>query len=66
MGPMGKPAEEIAKVIRASLPELERLIDGRRPLNSEEAGRLSEYLGTSTGFWMSLQRRYDQHSRLER
>lgn len=41
VGPIGIPAEEIAKVIRASLPEVERLIDGRRPLDSDDAARLS-------------------------
>ena len=45
--PMGNPAEEV-----------EWLIDARNPLDSEEAAKLFEYLGTSTGFWLSLQRRY--------
>lgn len=62
--PIGISAEEIAKVIRASLSEIARLIDGRKPLDAEEAVRLSEYLGTSTRFWVSLQQRYDQYIRL--
>jgi addiction module HigA family antidote len=54
VGPMGIQAEEIANVIRASLSELEPLVQGRRPLDSEEAARLSEYLGTDPAFCMSL------------
>ena len=63
--PLGLLADEIAMMNQIPLSELEGLFRGRRSLGSTEATRLSEYLSTSIGFWMNLQRRYDQYNRAE-
>ena len=45
--------------LRADTPSKARGAEGERGVTADTAMRLSRYLGTTPGFWMNLQMRYE-------
>ena len=57
--PMGVTQRELAKAIHVPYQRVNEIINGRRGVTPSTALRLSKFFGTSTGFWMNLQLRWD-------
>ena len=57
--PAGLTQRELAKSIHVPYQRINELINGRRGMTSSTALRLAKYFGTSPGFWMNLQLRWD-------
>lgn len=57
--PMGLTQRELADAIRVPYQRVNEIVNGRRGVTPSTALRLSKFFGTSTGFWMNLQARWD-------
>jgi len=51
--------QALADAIHVPFQRVNEIIHGRRSISPSTALRLSRYFGTSAGFWMNLQLRYD-------
>ncbi len=49
----------LARDIHVQQTRIEEIIKGRRAITADTAVRLGRYFGTSAGFWMNLQTRFD-------
>ncbi len=64
--PLGITQTELAKRIDVPFQRVNSLVNGRRALTPDTALRLSRVFGTSPGFWMNHQLRWDlYHAHLE-
>jgi addiction module HigA family antidote len=57
--PMGLKQQELADAIHVSFQRVNEIVRCRRAISTSTALRLARYFGTSAGFWMNLQLRYD-------
>ena len=57
--PMGLTQRDLAQGIYMPYQRVNALVNQRRGLTPSMALRLAKYFGTSPGFWMDLQRRWD-------
>ena len=57
--PMGITQRELAKGIRVPYQRINELVNGKRGVTPGTALRLARYFGTSPGYWMNLQLRWD-------
>ena len=57
--PMGLTQKQLADAIRVPFQRINEVVRGRRSMSASTALRLARYFGTSAGFWMNLQLRYD-------
>ncbi len=57
--PMGLTQQELADATRVPFERVNDIVRGRRSMSASTALRIARYLGTSAGFWMNLQLRYD-------
>jgi len=57
--PMGITQRELAHGINVPYQRINELINGKRGVTPSTALRLAKYFGTSPGFWMNLQLRWD-------
>jgi addiction module HigA family antidote len=57
--PMGLTQRDLAEGILVSYQRINELINGKRGITPSTALRLSQFFGTTAGFWMSLQLRWD-------
>jgi addiction module HigA family antidote len=57
--PMGLTQRELADAIDVSYQRVNEIVNRRRGVTPSTALRLAQYFGTSTGFWMNLQVRWD-------
>lgn len=57
--PMEITQRELANGIHVPYQRINELINGKRGITPSTALRLAKYLGTSAGFWMNLQLRWD-------
>ena len=57
--PMEVSQRELADAISVPYQRVNEIVNGRRGVTPSTALRLSLYLGTSSGFWMNLQLRWD-------
>lgn len=57
--PMDLTQQELADAIHVPFQRVNEIVRGRRRMSTSTALRLSRYFGTSAGFWMNLQLRYD-------
>ncbi len=57
--PMGITQRELATGIRVPYQRINELINGKRGVTPSTALRLERYFGTTAGFWMNLQLRWD-------
>ena len=57
--PMGIAQSELAERVRVPYQRINELVNGRRGVTPSTALRLAKFFGTSPGFWMNLQLRWD-------
>ena len=57
--PLGMTQSELAERIGVPFQRVNSLVNGRRSLTPDTALRLSKLFGTSPGFWMNHQLRWD-------
>ena len=57
--PMGITQRELADAIHAPYQRINELVNGKRGVTPATALRLARYFGTTPGFWMNLQLRWD-------
>ncbi len=59
LNPFGVSQYRIAKDIQVPPRRINEIVHGERSITADTALRLARYFGTSAGFWMNLQARYD-------
>ena len=59
LDPMGITPYALAKGIFVDPPRIDAIIKGKRRITADTAIRLSRFFGTTPGFWMNMQSRYD-------
>jgi addiction module HigA family antidote len=57
--PMGLSQRDLANGIHVPYQRINEIVNGRRGVTPSIALRLSKFFGTSPGFWMNLQLRWD-------
>lgn len=57
--PLNVSQKRLAEDTGISLAEVEKIIEGKSPISTNAALRLSLYFGLSERFWLNLQSRYD-------
>lgn len=57
--PMGIKQQELADAIHVPFQRINEIVRGKRSVSPSTALRLARFFGTSAGFWMNLQLRYD-------
>lgn len=57
--PMEITQRELADEIHVPYQRVNEIVNGRRGITPSTALRLSKFFGTSAGFWMNLQLRWD-------
>ncbi len=57
--PINITQRELANGIRVPYQRVNELINGKRGVTPSTALRLAKYFGTTPGFWMNLQLRWD-------
>lgn len=57
--PMGLKQQALANAIHVPFQRVNEIVRCRRAIRTSTALRLARYFGTSAGFWMNLQLRYD-------
>ena len=55
---IGMSQAELAERLGRSVPKLNELINGKAPITKETAIKLEYVLGVQAGFWLNLERRY--------
>jgi len=59
LGPMKLTQRELASAIHVPYQRINEIVNGRRGVTPSTALRLGKFFGTSAGFWMNLQLRWD-------
>ena len=57
--PMGLTQRQLATALRVPYQRINELVNGRRGVTPSTALRLAKFFGTTPGFWMNLQLRWD-------
>jgi len=57
--PMGFTQKQLSKEIRVPYQRINEIVNQKRGVTPATALRLSKFFGTSEGFWMNLQLRWD-------
>lgn len=57
--PMGISQYRLAKDVTVPPRRINEIVHGKRSISADTALRLARYFGTSDGFWLNLQSRYD-------
>ena len=57
--PMGISQNQLAINMRVPSGRITEIVQGKRSITAETALRLAKAIGTTPGFWMNLQTRYD-------
>ncbi|MDR1311904.1 MAG: HigA family addiction module antidote protein [Burkholderiaceae bacterium] len=57
--PMGISANALAIALHVPAPRINDIVRERRSVTPDTALRLSRYFGTSTEFWLNIQRDFD-------
>jgi addiction module HigA family antidote len=57
--PLGLTQREVAEAIGVPYQRVNEIVNRRRGVTPSTALRLSQYFGTSSGFWMNSQMRWD-------
>lgn len=60
--PMGLTQRDLADGIGVPYQRVNELVNGHRGITPSTALRLGKYLGTTPGFWLNLQQRWDLYS----
>ncbi len=56
---MGVTAHALALALRAPANRVTAILAGQRAVTADTALRLARHFGTSAGFWLNLQKRYE-------
>jgi antitoxin HigA-1 len=59
LNPMGLSQRDLADGIQVPYQRINEIVNGRRGVTPSTALRLAKYFGTSAGFWLNLQLRWD-------
>ncbi len=59
LGPMGVTQRELADGIGVPYQRVNEIVNQRRGITPSTALRLAQFFGTSSGFWLNLQVRWD-------
>jgi antitoxin HigA-1 len=59
LDPLSLTQQELAKAIHVPFQRVNEIVRGKRSITPSTALRFARYFGTSAGFWMNLQLRYD-------
>ncbi len=59
LNPLGLTQRELADAIHVPFQRVNELVNGRRGVSPATALRLAEFFGTTSGFWMNGQARWD-------
>ena len=59
--PMEITQRQLADALHMPYQRVNEIVNGRRGITPGTALRLAKYLGTTEGFWMNLQLRWDLH-----
>jgi addiction module HigA family antidote len=59
LNPRGISQYRLAKELGVPAIRINQIVHGKRSVTADTALRLSRYFGTSEGFWLNLQARYD-------
>ncbi|UCG24863.1 MAG: HigA family addiction module antidote protein [Chloroflexota bacterium] len=65
LAPLGLTQRELAAGIRVPYQRVNEIVRCRRGVTPSTALRLARYFGTSAGFWMNLQLRWDLYFTLQ-
>jgi addiction module HigA family antidote len=65
LDPLGITPYALAKSIFVDPPRIAAIIKGTRKITADTAIRLSRFFGTTPGFWMNMQSRYDLETLME-
>jgi antitoxin HigA-1 len=65
LDPMGITPYALARSIFVDPPRIDAIIKGRRRITADTAIRLSRFFGTTPGFWLNMQGRYDLETVME-
>jgi addiction module HigA family antidote len=57
--PLGITQVDLARRIRVPFQRVNQIVNGRRSVSPDTALRLAQFLGTTAGFWLVLQQRWD-------
>jgi antitoxin HigA-1 len=64
--PLGVTQHRLAVAIGVPPRRINEIVHGKRRISADTALRLARYFGTSEGFWLNLQSRYDIESERDR
>jgi addiction module HigA family antidote len=64
--PLDVTQHRLAIAIGVPPRRINEIVHGKRRISADTALRLARYFGTSEGFWLNLQSRYDIESERER
>jgi addiction module HigA family antidote len=56
---VGVSQAELARALGVPRSRISAIVRGERPITADTALRLSRYFGTSEGYWINMQARYD-------
>ncbi|HEY1616152.1 MAG TPA: HigA family addiction module antitoxin [Streptosporangiaceae bacterium] len=59
LSPLAVSQYQLAKEIAVPARRINEIVHGHRRISADTALRLARYFGTSEGFWMNLQARFD-------
>ena len=59
LSPSGLTQRDVAEGIGVPYQRVNELVNGRRGITPSTALRLGKFLGTTPGFWLNLQQRWD-------
>ena len=59
LAPLGLSANKLALELHVPATRVADIVRGRRAITADTALRLGRYFGTSAGFWLNIQARYD-------
>ena len=57
--PLGITQKALADAIQVPFQRVNEIVSGKRGLTPSTALRLAKYFGTTAGFWLNLQTRFD-------
>jgi addiction module HigA family antidote len=62
--PLSMTQVELARRIDVPFQRVNQIVKGKRAMSPDTALRLGRLFGTTPGFWLSLQQRWDLHQTL--
>lgn len=66
LDPLGITPYALAKGTFVDPPRIDAIIKGRRRITADTAIRFSRFFGTTPGFWLNMQSRYDLEELMEK